>query len=254
MEKQTDRIVSGLPLDHANNGYLDVLQRPSFETGRIMATLSIASAKGGCGKTTLAILVGTELALDGYRVALLDCDLNQHATAFGSKADVPGFVVISSIDEANVLGTLRGAEADHELVLIDLPGGSSTLALKALQRSNFVLVPCQASLPDVRDAVKTVAQVDDAQDLARSQIARSLIWTRVLPGFESRSARHVRESVQGRGLPLLQASLMERAAYRELHLTGRAPRQVDPKYSAAVNVREITRELLTNLESMASAV
>lgn len=253
MEKQTDRMVGRLPLDHANNGYLDVLQRPSFETGRIMATLSIASAKGGCGKTTLAILVGTELALDGYRVALLDCDLNQHATAFGSKADVPGFVVISSIDEANVLGTLRGAEADHDLVLIDLPGGSSTLALKALQRSNFVLVPCQASLPDVRDAVKTVAQVDDAQDLARSQIARSLIWTRVLPGFESRSARHVRESVQGRGLPLLQASLMERAAYRELHLTGRPPRQVDPKSSAAVNVREITRELLTNLESMASA-
>ena len=254
MEKQTDRIVSGLPLDHANNGYLDVLQRPSFETGRIMATLSIASAKGGCGKTTLAILVGTELALDGYRVALLDCDLNQHATAFGSKADVPGFAVLSSIDEANVLGTLRGAESYHDLVLIDLPGGSSTLALKALQRSNFVLVPCQASLPDVRDAVKTVAQVDDAQDLARSQIARSLIWTRVLPGFESRSARHVRESVQGRGLPLVQASLMERAAYRELHLTGRAPRQVDPKSSAAVNVREITRELLTNLESMASAV
>lgn len=218
-----------------------------------MATLSIASAKGGCGKTTLGILIGTELALDGYRVALLDCDLNQHASAFGAKTDIPGFIVIDSIDEANVLGALRTAEANHDLVLVDLPGGSSTLALKALQRSNFVLIPCQASLPDVRDAVKTVAQVDDAQDLARSQIARSLIWTRVLPGFESRSARHVRESVQARGFPLFQSSLMERAAYRELHLTGKPPRQVDPKTSAAVNVREITRELLMNLERLAKA-
>jgi chromosome partitioning protein len=48
-----------------------------------MATIAIASAKGGCGKTTLAILLGTELALEAYTVALLDCDVNQHATAFG---------------------------------------------------------------------------------------------------------------------------------------------------------------------------
>ena len=34
-----------------------------------MATLSIASAKGGVGKTTVAIAVSAELALDGYRLA-----------------------------------------------------------------------------------------------------------------------------------------------------------------------------------------
>ena len=59
-----------------------------------MATIAIASAKGGCGKTTLAILLGTELALEGYTVALLDCDVNQHATAFGKKAAVSGFAVV----------------------------------------------------------------------------------------------------------------------------------------------------------------
>ena len=54
-----------------------------------MATLSIASAKGGCGKTTMAILLSAELALNhDYRVALLDSDVNQHASAFGKKADI----------------------------------------------------------------------------------------------------------------------------------------------------------------------
>jgi len=51
-----------------------------------MAIVSIASAKGGVGKSTLAILLGAEFALNGYRVTLLDCDLNQHAAAFGIKA------------------------------------------------------------------------------------------------------------------------------------------------------------------------
>src|SRR3954447_368720 len=155
-----------------------------------MATISVASAKGGCGKTTVSLLMGAELALDGYKVALLDCDLNQHATAFSIKADLPGLTIVPAIDEANVLAAMRKAEAEEDVVLLDLPGGSSTLALKALQRSNFVLIPCQASLPDVRDAVKTVAQVDDAEYLAKTQIARALIWTRVLSGFESRAAKH----------------------------------------------------------------
>jgi len=218
-----------------------------------MATIAVASAKGGCGKTTVALLMGTELALDGYRVALLDCDLNQHATAFGGRAEIPGFTVVPSVDEGNVLAELRKAEADSDVVLIDLPGGSSTLALKALQRSNFVLVPCQASLPDVRDAVKTIAQIDDAQDLARAPIARSLIWTRVLSGFESRSARHVRESVEARELPVFRATLMERAAFRELHLTGKTPRQTDANSTAAANVAAISSELISHLEKLAMA-
>ena len=217
-----------------------------------MASISIASAKGGCGKTTVAILLGTELAQDGYKVTLLDCDLNQHATAFGVKAEIPGFRVVPSIDEGNVLSELRKAEADSDVVLIDLPGGSSTLALKALQRSNFVLVPCQASLPDVRDAVKTLAQIDDAQDLARVNIVRSLIWTRVLSGFESRAAKHVRESVEGKNLPIFRSAVMERAAFRELHLTGKTPRQTGAA-AAASNVAAVAAELLTNLEKMAAA-
>jgi chromosome partitioning protein len=216
-----------------------------------MATISLASAKGGCGKTTLAILIGTELALEGYRVSLLDCDVNQHATAFGSKARIEGFTVAPSVDDGNVLSELRKADAEADVVLIDLPGGSSTLALKALQRSNYVLVPCQVSLPDVRDAIKTLAQIDDASELARAEIARALLWTRVPSGFESRSARHVRASVEGKRLSVFATALLERAAFREMHLTGQVPRQADPQGPAAANVQAITEELLARLAALA---
>jgi chromosome partitioning protein len=218
-----------------------------------MATLCISSTKGGCGKSTTAICIASELALDGYRVALLDCDLNQHATHFGQIADIPGLTVVSAIDERNVLSELRKAQEETDLVVIDLPGGSSTLALKALQRSNFVLIPCQATLPDVRDAVKTVEQIDDAQELARSPIARSLIWSRLLPGFEARSARHVRQSVEGRGIPIFKSAMLQRAALAEFHLTGKVPRQTDPNSSAAQNIAAVTAELLANLEQLAAA-
>lgn len=218
-----------------------------------MAIISIASAKGGCGKTTVAILLGAELALDGYKVALLDCDLNQHASAFGVKAKLPGLTIIGDVTETNVLTELKKAEAAKDVVLIDLPGGSSTLALKALQRSHFVLVPAQASLLDARDATKTVAQIDDAQELARAPIARAVMWTRFQPGFESKSARHVRESLEGQGLPILKSVLMERAAFREMHITGQVPRQADPSGGPAANIRAVATEVLDRLKQLAEA-
>jgi chromosome partitioning protein len=218
-----------------------------------MATIAIASAKGGCGKTTLAILLAAELALDGYRVALLDSDLNQHASAFGARARIAGLTIVADITEANVLAALREAEATQDAVVIDLPGGSSTLALKALQRSQFVLVPAQASLPDARDAMKTIAQIDDAQDLARTPIARAIVWSRLLPGFESRAARHVRQTVEANGVPVLDAALMERTAFREMHISGEVPRQSEPGGAPAGNVAALTREVLDRLALLSVA-
>ena len=219
-----------------------------------MATISIASDKGGVSKTTSALLFASELALDGYRVGLIDADLNQQAVAFGNKADIDGLTVIGGVREDNILALLRKAEAENEVVIVDLPGGASTLTLKALHRSHFVLVPSQASLPDIRAAMKTVAQIDDAQELARTLIARSIFWTRVLPGFESRSARHVRESVESEGqVQTLRTMLMERAAFRELHITGKVPRQVDPNSSATANVAAFTAELLAHIATLAEA-
>jgi chromosome partitioning protein len=229
-----------------------------------MAVVSIASAKGGCGKTTTAILLGAELALKhGYKVALLDSDVNQHATAFGKKATIRDLTIIPAIDEQNVLSALRDAEEKNDIVLVDLPGGSSTLALKAMQRSHFVLVPTQMSLLDARDAMKTITQIDDAQELIRLPIARAILWTRVLPTFESRAARRVRtdlEKIQKNkgNMSIMKTALMERTAFREMLLTNKVPRQ-EPTSSqqdsasakATGNVEAIADEVLEHLKRIA---
>ena len=75
-----------------------------------MATLCVSSTKGGVGKTTIAIGIGAELALDGYRVALLDCDLNQHATHFGKIAE--GGVEERTVRRAHSMRQLLGTDAD----------------------------------------------------------------------------------------------------------------------------------------------
>lgn len=216
------------------------------------AVVSIASAKGGCSKTTLAVGVGAELALDGYTVVILDADLNQHATRFGEKANVPNFTVIGEVNEGNILQRMKAVHGRADMVIVDLPGGSSMVAVKALTKSHFVLIPTQHSILDARDAMKTVAQVDDAQELGRYTIPRSLIWTRVMPGFESMAARRVRADMENLDVPIFDSVLMNRAAFQEMFLRGQVPRQFKPGGSEAQNLHAITRELLGKIERIAT--
>ena len=215
------------------------------------AVVSIASAKGGCSKTTLAVGVGVELALEGYTVVVLDADLNQHATKFGDRASVPNFSVIGEINEGNILNQMKTVYTTADMVVIDLPGGSSMVAVKALTKSHFVLIPTQHSILDARDAMKTVAQVDDAQELGRYPIPRSLIWTRVMPGFESMAARRVRADMENIDVPIFDSVLMNRAAFQEMFLRGQVPRQFKPDGSEAKNLSAITRELIGKIEQIA---
>jgi chromosome partitioning protein len=215
------------------------------------AVVSIASAKGGCSKTTLAVGIGVELALEGYTVVVLDADLNQHATKFGEKANVPNFRVLGEVNESNILQQMKTIYTTADMVVIDLPGGSSMVAVKALTKSHFVLIPTQHSILDARDAMKTVAQVDDAQELGRYPIPRSLIWTRVMPGFESMAARRVRADMETIDVPIFESVLMNRAAFQEMFLRGQVPRQFKPDGSEAKNLTAITRELVGKIEQIA---
>jgi chromosome partitioning protein len=219
-----------------------------------MAVISIASDKGGVSKTSLALLLGAEAALDGYKVCIIDSDINQQAAAFGEKANVPGLSVIGDVDEGNILAVLRRAEAESEIVLVDLPGGASALALKAFHRSHFVLIPSQVSMPDVKAAMKTVAQIDDAQELARVPIARAMVWTRIMPGFESVPVRQVRAALEESSvIRIFKSALLERAAFRDIHISGMVPRQKDPKGGPAANVAALTAELLDEISRLQAA-
>ena len=219
-----------------------------------MAVISIASDKGGVSKTTLALLIGAETALDGYRTCIINSDINQQAAAFGAKGKISSLRVMGDIDEANILSSLREAEAEAEIVIVDLPGGASALALKAFHRSHFVLIPSQVSMPDVKAAMKTVAQIDDAQELARMPIARAMVWTRILPGFESIPVRQVRAAVEETGnIRIFKTALMERAAFRDIHISGMVPRQKEPSGGPAGNVAALTGELLESIAQLKEA-
>jgi cellulose biosynthesis protein BcsQ len=59
--------------------------------------------------------------------------------------------------------------------------------------------------------------------------------------------------MEGNKVDILQTALMERNAYRSIHITGKVPRQLTPKSPAATNISQITKEVLGKLEKLAEA-
>ncbi len=221
-----------------------------------MAVIALNSPKGGVAKTTLAILLASEFAHLGQSVKLLDADPNQHSFNFGRGADIAGLEFVGPVTDASVMQDIKHAKETADVVILDLPGATTTLNLKALVRSDFIILPCQTSKPDVMDAGKGIAQIKEASEMrgdTSDPIPFALLWTRIPSSFESTPARKVREQLVQTGVPIFETMLHERAIYKELHLTNKTPRQKDPNSAATQEVNKITLELWHRLAKLREA-
>ena len=155
-------------------------QEPRTAEARILA---IANQKGGVGKTTTAINLGTALAAAGRQVMIVDLDPQGNAsTGVGlTKADrergtyqvlfdevpLPATVAATKVPNLSVLPAnvhLSGAEVElvgadrrefrlrdafrrcpshHDFVLVDCPPALGLLTLNALVAADAVMVPLQ---------------------------------------------------------------------------------------------------------------
>jgi len=214
-----------------------------------MPVITLASVKGGVGKTSALLSLASDFALSGSSVTVLDADPNGHAGRIGAKMakrlDGAAFTAIGGITEANILSGIKAARAAAEYVFVDLPGVSSKLTLLGLARSDLVIVPVQASEMDIHDALQTVENVRQAGEAADKVIMTCFLLSRWPVTIESRAAKETRKRLTAKApdVPALQTPLMDRTAFKEMTFNGAPPRLVEPGGNAAANIAAIRREV-----------
>jgi chromosome partitioning protein len=220
---------------------------------RTTPIISLASTKGGVGKTTIAYVLATEiarrLALESgaatplkRRLVCIDADPNRTLSQVLGLTDDNLIACIES-DSDRLLSDLRRAQAEADVVLIDLEGTANQAMLYAAGKSDLVLVPAQPSRFDVVEAVKTIGVVRKAADLVGRDIAHRVVLSRT-PVLRQRVADHSRAQFVRTGLPLLHIELVQRAAFQSMTYTGRPPYRQEGGDQAAANVASLADEVL----------
>jgi chromosome partitioning protein len=185
-----------------------------------MSVISVANPKGGSGKTTLVMVLAQELSEHGATVAVIDADPNGVIARWADQRREGGlgvpFTVVSGPKEAEMVSLVTSLSQQHQFVLIDLEGTANRIMSRAFARSNLVMIPFNPSPIDARLAAEAVKLVQEESEALEREISYRLICSRAPAAVVSRSAKRIFESIANNDLPRLSASLVERAAYRDI--------------------------------------
>jgi chromosome partitioning protein len=184
--------------------------------------LTIAASKGGAGKTTLTQCLAANLAIMGYRLIVIDADMNGtfsdwHANAY----EGPAFDCMVQCGHVEVVDAAQAEAERRDIVLIDTAGFSSLTAASSISVADFVLIPCMPDRGSVREAIRTARQVESLSKAARRALPYRIVGTQWREGGQVEGATMA--AIEAEGLPMMAHRLPFLAAFRKASFTGKVP-------------------------------
>ena len=218
-----------------------------------MPIISFANPKGGAGKTTSALLLASELASKGAKVAIVDADPEKWISQWGNLEGKPeNITIIGDVSEDTIVDQIEEASGLAQFVIIDLEGTASLMVANAIGMSDLVLIPTQGASMDAKGAAKTIRLIKNQSRMARREIPHAVLLTRTSAAVTSRALKNVREQLDNAGIDVLSTSIVERAAYRDILDYGGLLKDLNPSLVSNVekaiqNAREFAGEVITKL-------
>lgn len=181
-----------------------------------MPVVVIASPKGGAGKSTTAVLLGTELAHQGVSVTMLDCDPNHSLTIWAGKAPLPDRIqTVTDVTVSDIVKTIRRHDADGAVVIVDLEGVASRMVSRAISQADLVLIPMRATTLDATIGTQALALVAEEEETAGRTIPHAVVFT-ATKHVRSKQERGIEASLKEAGVDVVAPPLHERSAFSAL--------------------------------------
>jgi chromosome partitioning protein len=201
--------------------------------------ITVATMKGGSGKSTVASCLAVYWHLRGRRPTLIDADPQRSIMRLAARERRLGGVSIIEDATENAAKTAQRIASGGGLVIIDTPGFRSKTTLECLTAADFLLVPVKPSPFDVDRMMDTLSFLTDRPN-GRQPLFRCLLTQTTR---DSVIARHVRSELTEAGLPVLQSEMNNRVGYPEASLWGATPSLISWKGPAAKEIAAIADEL-----------
>lgn len=188
-----------------------------------MSTITLATTKGGAGKTTTAQMIIGAVHRLGYTIGVIDCDENKTLSRWINNTSKMAIETSVILDESLIVKEIHKFQRKYDCVIVDTPGGYSQSTIFAMGCSDLVLIPLQLSHADVVEAEKTYRLVKSTARMAEKKIKARLVYTDYVP--KTKVAKKVRKAVDDLCLPALKTRLHHLVAFKDLTFTGHVPKK-----------------------------
>src|SRR3954453_20369348 len=112
--------------------------------------VTVASSKGGVGKTLVSMILAARLATDGLRVAAIDADPNGALSDWRANVwEGPAFYVEAETDAARLDHRIPDLAITIVVLGVDTAGFGNQPAAASIASADAVIVPMLASRADI---------------------------------------------------------------------------------------------------------
>ena len=202
--------------------------------------ISITNLKGGVGKTTVSVNIATALAHRGYKVCIVDTDLQQTSSVrwSGQRDDdairVPVFAVGEKLNKE-----VEALNRDYQVVVIDGTPQLSELASRTILASDIVIVPISPSGYDFWAFEQFMQHYKRVKTL-KEDLEAFILLNRY--SENTNIGREVRKALSEFDVPIMKNFLAERVAYQETSIQGISVIEYKDK-KAKLEIQALTDEV-----------
>ena len=209
--------------------------------------IAISSSKGGVGKSTLSMQIAIFLNKKGKNVCVLDCDAQGTVSSYlvnreKNNLETPKHLMVTD----NLQNHINVLSKDHEIIIIDTPGGKFQIVDEVHNISDTVITVLNNSFVDldvlvkISDPVKYTCEPGIySQDLWEARKLRLYAkqtqkWLLVLNRVGCQTKNHdqvvkvIKDIAQKWGMQF-GGMIRERVGYRDGFLYGRTPLDPQPQ-------------------------
>ncbi|MDC0865184.1 ParA family protein [Rickettsiaceae bacterium] len=206
--------------------------------------ITLATSKGGVGKSTLARNLAAYWLNIGQKVAIIDSDpqgsiIGRH----DPNGELKELTVISEPEES-VAQLVDEIKEKYTHIIIDTGGFRNRTTIRALIKADLAIIPLKASADDVAGALEThglICELNKTPERMSSPIKYRMILTMTQTGTVI--AKHVRSELKNKGYLLIEPEMYHRVIYPETAINGLSPCITDPDGPASRDIASIIQSI-----------